>query len=231
MRRGSIGPVLRLGLACIAALALPGCIRLEQKLMLNGDGSMAMSFHYSVAADSAGLLATGAGVIQGWPDHAPKSDAWFTSEDAVRKRFEGTGVRLQQYRSYVDGGRQHVELQLFAEAGPAALNAGLFGPFRCARLPNGRVRLWAELPPVASKADGLSPEALTALAQDLYLSLEVTVPGEIVDTTARTHERSSVRWEFDPTKDASFLRSPPRLACTFEAKQLEWAARLPTAVP
>lgn len=222
---------LRLGTAGVVALALAGCIQLEQKLMLNGDGSMAVSYHYSVAADSEALLSSGASIIQGWQGRNPGGDAWFTGEDAVRQHFKAAGVQVQRYGSYVTGGRRHVELLLFAESGPAALNAGLFGPLRCVRLPDGRVRLSVDLPAVPAKADGLSPESLAALAQDLYLSLEFSVPGAITATTARTHERASVRWEFDPARDASFLRSPPHLECTFEAKNLEWAARLPAATP
>jgi hypothetical protein len=231
MPRGFILPALRLSLVGTAVLALVGCLQLEQKLLLNGDGSMAVSYHYSVAADSEALLSSGASIIQGWQARNPGGDAWFTSEDAVRQHFGAAGVKLQKYRSYVAGGRRHVEMLLFAEAGPAALNAGLFGPLRCARLPNGRVRLSVELPAVPPKADGLTPEALVALSQGLSLALEISVPGEIVETTAPTRERTFVRWEFDPAKDASFLRSPPRLECTFEAKNIEWAARLPAAAP
>jgi hypothetical protein len=231
MRRDSIRPHLRLGLACGALLALCGCIQLEQKLMLNGDGTMAVSYHYSVAADSEALLASGASIIQGWQGRNPGGAAWFTSEEAVRLHFRAAGVQLQKYRSYVAGGRRHVELLLFAAAGPKALNAGLFGPLRCVRRPDGRVRLSVELPAVPSRADGLPAEAVAALSQDLYLSLEISVPGEIVTTSARTHQRSSVRWEFDPAKDASFLNSPPRLECIFEAKRLDWAASLPAAIP
>lgn len=232
MRRCSMLPALRLGLMVgLAHLALTGCIQLEQKLMLNGDGSMAASYHYSVAADSEALLSSGAGIIQGWQGRNPGGDAWFTSEEAVRRHFGAAGVRLQKYHSYVAGGRRHVELLLFTESGPTALNAGLFGPLRCVRLADGRVRLSVELPRVPSKANGLTADDLAALSQDLYLSFEITVPGEIVETTARTHERRSVRWEFDPAKDASFLRSPPRLDCTFEAQRLKWAASLPAAAP
>jgi hypothetical protein len=221
----------RLGLAGSAVLALAGCIQLEQKLMLNGDGSLVVSYHYSVAVASAALLSSGAGIIQGWQGRNPGGEGWFTSEEAVRQHFKAAGVQVQRYRSYAEGGRRHVEMLLFAEAGPAALNAGLFGPLRCVRRPDGRVRLSVELPAVPPKADGLSPEAVAALAEDLTMSLEISVPGAIVETTARTHERNSVRWEFDPAKDASFLRTPPRFECTFEAKHLDWVARLPAAVP
>jgi hypothetical protein len=231
MRRGSAKPAFRLGLAGAVALALAGCIQLEQKLMLNGDGSLAVSYHYSVAADSEALLSSGASIIQGWQGRNPGGAAWFTGEEAVRLHFKAAGVQVQKYRSYAANGRRHVELLLFAEAGPAALNAGLFGPMRCVRLPDGRVRLSVELPAVPPKADGLSPEAVAALSQDLLLSLEIKTPGAIVATTAPTRERTSVRWEFDPAKDPAFLRSPPRLECTFEAKHLEWAAKLPAAAP
>lgn len=231
MRSADIMPVLRLGLAGVAAAALAGCIQLEQKLLLNGDGSMSVSYHYSVAADSEAVLAAGAGIIQGWQGRNPGGDAWFTSEEAVRQHFAAAGVKLQKYRSYTAAGRRHVELLLFAESGATALNAGVFGPLRCVRLADGRVRLALELPRVPANAEGLSPEAVAALAKDLYLSLEINVPGEIVDTTAPTHGRSAVHWVLDPAKDATFLRTPPLLECTFKAQHLEWAASLPAATP
>jgi hypothetical protein len=118
MRRGSIWPALRTGLVGAAVLAVAGCIQLEQKLMLNGDGSMVVSYHYSVAADSEALLAAGASVIQGWQGRDPGGNSWFTGEDAVRRHFAAGGVQLKDYRSYLAGGRRHVELMLFTEAGP-----------------------------------------------------------------------------------------------------------------
>jgi hypothetical protein len=229
MRRSSQPSAFGLALAGLVALTLCGCFQLEQKLLLNGDGSMVVNYHYSVATDSEALLSTGAGVIQGWQRRDPGGAAWFTNEETVRQHFKAGGAQLKRYRSYEEAGRRHVELMVFAEAGPKALNAGSFGPLRCVRLPDGRVRLLVELPSVPSKADGLSAEALAALAQDLRLSFEISVPGDIVEATAPTHTRTSVRWEFDPAKDTSFLRSTPRLACTFEARHLAWAASLPAA--
>jgi hypothetical protein len=229
MRWDSMRSALRLGVPCAIVLALAGCIRLEQKLLLNGDGTLAVSYHYSVAADSEALLSSGARVIQGWQGSNPGGGAWFTSEDAVRAHFAAAGVRLQKYRSYMDGGRRHVEMLVFTDTGAKALNAGVFGPLRCDRLPDGRVRLWLELPTVPPKSDGLSADAVAALAQDLYLSLEISVPGEVVRTTAPTRRGSVVRWEFDPAKDTAFLTAPPRLECVFEAKHLDWVASLPAA--
>ena len=231
MRRGSLLPALRLGLVALAALAVSGCLQLEQKLLLNGDGSMVVNYHYSLATDNEALLTTGAGVIQGWQHRNPGGDAWFTSEEAVRLHFAAAGVQLQNYRSYVEAGRRHVELLLFAASGPTALNAGAFGPLRCVRLADGRVRLTVELPKVPLAAAGLGVEDLVALAQDLRLSLEIGVPGEVVETTAKKPGKTSVRWEFDPAKDTTFLRFTPRLNCTFEAKHLAWAAELPAAAP
>jgi hypothetical protein len=212
-------------------LLLAGCIQLEQRLMLNGDGSLAVRYHCSVAADSEALLAAGAETIRGWQGQAPETPAWFTSEAAVRRHFGTTGVRLQKYNSYVSGERRHVEVQLFAERGVPVLNAEMLGPLRCDRRSDGRLRLWAELPRVPAQAAGLDVGALTALCQDLYLRLDLSVPGEIVETTAPRRSRNTVGWEFDPGKDASFLRSPPRLECVFDAKRLEWAASVPLAAP
>jgi hypothetical protein len=214
-----------------AAMALAGCIQLEQTLLLNGDGSLAVRYHYSVAADSESLLSSGAETIRGWQGQAAGTPAWFTSEAAVRRHFAATGVTLQRYSSTVSGGRRHVDIQLFAEGGVAVLNAGVLGPLRCDRRADGRLRLWAELPRVPAQATGLDAKSLAALCQDLYLRLDLNVPGEIVETTASKRQRSTAGWEFDPGRDASFLHSPPRIECVFEAKRLEWAAGVPAAAP
>lgn len=217
----------------VAALALSGCIQLEQTLMLNGDGSLTMRWHYSIAADSEPLLATGADILREWQgrEPVPGGPAWFTSEEAIRRHFAAAGVTVQKYDSYLAEGRRHVEVQLFAERGVAVLNGGLLGPLRCDRRPDGRLRLWVELPPVPARPAGFDTRTLSALCQDLYLRLEVRVPGQIVETTAPVRRRGAAVWELDPAKDASFLESPPRIECVFDAARLDWAATVPPAPP
>lgn len=221
-------PTLAL-LALLTVLALGGCVQLEQKVLLNGDGSMAVTYHYSVAEDSEPLLSAGARVIQQWQGQPAGSAAWITSEEAVRQHFAATGVQIQRYHRYSKGGRRHVEVLLFAEYGPAALNGSLLGPLHCERLASGNVRLWAELPTVPRDAAGLNQDAVEALAQDLYLRLEFSLPGEIVKTTADSRSRTSAIWTFDPGKDPSFLRRAPHIECVFNAQGLDWAARIPLA--
>lgn len=229
MLSGPIRSAAVLGLAWLLAFAVAGCVQLEQKVLLNGDGSLAVTYHFSVAEDSEPVIAAGAQVIQEWQGRPTGSAAWFTSEEAVRQHFAATGVQVQKYRSYSAGGRRHIEVLLFAEYGPAALNSGFLGPLRCDRLANGNVRLWADLPAVPRNAAGLDEQAIAALAQDLYLRLEFSVPGEVISTTAGKHDRNSAVWTFDPAKDPSFLRAPPRLECAFAASRLEWVSRLPAA--
>lgn len=222
---------LKMTLALAAVAAVTGCVEIEQRVLLNGDGSLAVRTRYSLATESEGLLAAGAQTIRGWQGRTAADEAWFTSEATVRQHFAGTGVTVQSYGSSESRGRRQVELQVFAERGVAVLNAGILGPLRCDRRPDGRLRVWAELPAVAARAPGLDETALKALCQDLRLRLEVCVPGEIVETTAPKRARGEASWEFDPAKDASFLRAPPRIECVFEAKRLDWAASVPAAAP
>lgn len=231
MLSGSMGFAASLVPVVVVALIATGCIQLEQTVLLNGDGSLAVTCHYSVATDSVGLLATGARVIQEWQGRADEMPPWFTSEAAVRQHFAATGVTLQRYRSYQAGGRHHVELLLFAEYGPAALNSGLFGPLRCDRLADGSVRLWADLPQPSLPSAGLDPQALRALTQDLVLRLDLRVPGTILSTTAPRHSRNAATWVFDPGQDDAFLTAVPRLECAFDARRLDWSQRLPAAAP
>jgi len=198
--------------------------------MLNGDGSMAVHCRYSLATDSEALLDGGAQAIRGWQSQAT-DDAWVTSEATVRRHFAATGVTVQKYRSSVSDGRRQVELQLFAEKGVEVLNAGILGPLRCSRRADGRLRLWAELPAVSARAPGLDEAALKALCQGLHLRLELCVPGEVVETTAPKRSRGMATWEFDPAEDSSFLRSPPRIECVFDAKHLDWSGSVPVAAP
>ncbi len=231
MLSGSMGLIVRLAPVVVIALIAVGCIQLEQTVLLNGDGSLAVTCHYSVAAGSEALLATGARVIQQWQGRPAETPAWFANEEAVREHFAATGVTVQRYRRYQSGGRHHVELILFAEYGPAALNSGLLGPLRCDRLADGSVRLWADLPRPAGAAGGLDPRALRALTQDLVLRLDLRVPGSIVSTTAPRHSRSTATWVFDPGVDDAFLNAVPRLECAFDARRLDWSQRLPAAAP
>ena len=209
-------------------LLTAGCIHLEQTLMLNGDGSLMVRYHYSIAEESSGLMTAGRHVVEQWQGKVTTAKAeWFTSEAAVRRHFAKPGVRLQQFRSFSEGGRRHIEILVFAEDGPGAINRGVFGAFCCERGPDKTVLLKAELPNVPEILAEADDQAMEALCDDLYLRLEFKVPGRITTSTAPKSARRSATWEFDPTADTDFLRRMPQISCRFPASRFSWADRLP----
>lgn len=210
-------------LSLVPVLLTAGCLHLEQDIVWHADGRATVVTRYSVAEESLELLATGQRVIQGWQaDRAPASAPalnWFFSRASADEFFQGKGIRLERHRVETRDGRRHVEVRVVAEDARRAFASGRFGDFALVTDAAGDQSLTARLVATPETA-ALTPEArvrLRELCRGLRLVLSVTVPGQILSTTAHRQDGQRATWVFDADADASFLERTPEIAITFRA--------------
>ncbi len=218
-----------LPLAC--ALALAGCLQVDQELTLNPDGSGHLSARYTI--DRVQLDTLAAAIAQA-PHHqpgvppSPDSAALFqVDEEAVRKEFRSyaeAGLTLQSLHVIESNGARtvHVEVDFKTVSGLAGCEFFADDSLVLERAPAGRYRLRQEPPLQVHLAGGLRGQqaavesALDRVQRAFTARLRVTVPGEIVGTTADQRQGRTAIWTFDPARDPQALTRARRTPLSVE---------------
>ena len=218
-----------LPLAC--ALALAGCLQVDQELTLNPDGSGHLSARYAI--DRAQLEILSAAVAQaprnqvGVPPSPDTATLFQLDEEAVRKEFRGyeeAGLTLQSLQVVESNGVRivHVELDFKTVSGLAGCEFFADDSLVLERASSGHYRLRQEPPLQVHLAGSLRGQqaavesALDRLQRGFKAHLRVTVPGDIVATSADRRQGRTVAWTFDPARDPQALTRARRTALSVE---------------
>ena len=205
-----------------------GCMHLEQAITIERDGSAAFDFHYVVPEEALPAATAAQQQLERWQGLTPSENAsrlnWFLSESAARTYFGGPGRKLEFYRSYSRNKHQHVDLRVRDRSVLAALRSGQFGQFRISRGEGEDYTFEAELAsyPVEEPLTKGQLGRLKVLAQGLSLRLRVTVPTEILTTTAPFVQGNTAVWHFEPDSDPSLLSRSPKIQLVFSGEGLDW---------
>ena len=99
----------------------------------------------------------------------------------------------------------------------SALERDLFGPFTLSRGDDGIYTFSAQLIDEADTVEisAAQRERLQQLCDDVWLRLELEVPGEIVSSTAHETRERRVAWELDPGRNPGSLTVPPPVVVSF----------------
>lgn len=218
-----------LPLAC--ALALAGCLQVDQELTLNPDGSGHLSARYSL--DPAQLATLSAAIAQaplnqpGVPPAPDPATLFQLNEEAVRKEFRGyeeAGLTLQSLQVSESNGVRtvHVEIDFKTVSGLAGCEFFADDSLVLERGAAGRYRLRQAPPLQVHLAGGLRDQqaaveaALNRLQRGFKARLRVTVPGDIVGTTADQRQGRTATWTFDAARDPQALARARRTALSVE---------------
>lgn len=212
-----------LGGSLVALLMLlwsTGCVRVEQTLRLNDDGSGVLSLRYGMAeSDLAEMEALAKSQLaeEGVTDAGPINPFEF-NEAEVRKDFEAyrsLGVTLEDIRTEAVEGWKYMNLRV-AFASLAGLGQTEFLSDRqltLTRLAEGRYELVQAAPPGTGEAtQEMDTELLAGLMKGFRAELKVEVPGAVVESNADERAPSAATWIFDVDRDARALERAQRAA-------------------
>lgn len=193
--------------AMLALLTLvAGCLHLEQEINLNNNNSGKFRIFFSVPRAMADQFAD--------PENSQHL-GWrqlFNIRSGQKLYEEGSGLSVTRYRVFDRDARRHVRIEGRIDNLERALASGKLGTWQLESI-GGNTRLTAHL---QESTDPAGEDARRELWDGLYLSLIVTVPGTIVDTSASEFRNDRARWTFDTGETKDFLRQPPRIYVEFK---------------
>ena len=198
-------------LALILTLAFTGCVRVEQTLKLNADGSGSLTMRQGIAEkDLAQMEALArAQLEEEGITNAAALNPFVFDEAEVRRDFEAyreEGVTLEDIRSETVDGWRYLQIQL----GFASLEALGRTEFlsdrriRLTRLKNGNYELVQESMMV-EEPDPATADMTAEMMADFRAVLRVEVPGAVVETNADQQDGARVSWMFDLARDPRAL--------------------------
>lgn len=204
------------GCLLAAAALASGCLRVDQHLTLNADGSGHLEARYSVREEQlAGIRAAAerSGDQPGVPAVTNPAALLRFSEEQIRSAFKDNaarGIRLDQVALSASNGWQSVEVdvhfrdlatlaqsELLGDAS-MSLTKSPAGTWVLEQAPILRHQVAGDLANDHAALDG----AMAALLRDVRARVRITVPGDILSTTADRHALRTAAWTIEPGSDA-----------------------------
>ncbi len=214
---------LRAGSILITCL-LTGCFELDQTMVLEPDGAVNCTLHYSMEEALLPHAREFQGLLENWQDVDHGSGLrWVFNEEAAKQYFSSQNITVQNYTQYSKAERRHVVVQCRAKNGADALKQRVFGDFQTtydAKAETTTLRALLIVPPdeAGTKLATDALDKLREVTKGLRLRLELKTPTQIVQTTGKQLAQNRVEWIFDPAMDDTFLTTPPDISVTFKAQ-------------
>jgi hypothetical protein len=209
------------GWLALAPLLLAGCVRMEQILTLNPDGTGTLALTYSMAAAQVAQMEA---MLQSTaePGEAPRpggGSVFSFNERDLRndfKAYESAGVFLESAQVVESNGWKQVNLKARFQslAGLARTDLVQADGLSLVRNSSGQYVLRQKAPPAGPAAGGegagIDPAAaagmLAAAMKGFRAVVRIRVPGEIADTTADARVGREAAWTFDLEREPGALK-------------------------
>jgi len=212
-----------------AVLALAGCIKVDQTVSINPDGSGTLDMVYGMSEQTIAQLEAmeqmAASMKQEGMEVEAESDSPLDFDEAeVRKKFaekKPEGVQLLDVSSESRDGWKYMNVKLAFDDLESLKNTEFFedNELTITKNAEGNYVLVQKLgseemgmpagPQAGSEgAQGMDDKAMQAMAtmlSGLRIAMTVAVPGEVIETNATQVEGNRASWVYDIDKDPQVL--------------------------
>jgi hypothetical protein len=227
-----------LGLS-VLVLLLAGCIKVDQTLTLNADGSGRLALRYGMSEQTlAQLKAMEQLAAQGGEGLSMEQDTPFEFDpEQVREDFAADkpdGVELVDVSSEVVDGWKYIDLEVAFDDIRALKRTELFEDSELAIEPlaNGDYRIMQRSGDEDLSGDAAGQELMQQMAQLLAgfrIAQTLIVPGDIIETNAPEVDGRTATWVFDIEQDPNVIQTlnETDLSLTFSGDGVELPAVAP----
>jgi hypothetical protein len=200
-----------------ALFMLAGCIKVDQTLTLEADGSGTLAMRYGMAEETlAQLRAMEQMSAQAGDGLSMEQEMPFDFDpEELRAEFEAdkpVGVELVSLSSEVVNGWKFIDLELAFDDVRALKRTDLFKDSRLAITParggNFRISQRGGGTDLSGDAAGrqLMPQ-MTAMLAGFRIAQTIVVPGEIIETNATRVDGRRASWVFDILQDPNVMQT------------------------
>ncbi len=196
-------------LGLVAILALAGCIKMDQDITLNKDGSGNVKFMYGMSEQTVNQMKAMAamGAEEG---EEPETDDLFEFEEGkVKEKFaelQDQGITLKSARTETKGGWKYMYVD-FDFADVSRLNGTeVMGdsPFSIVKNDDGNYVISTKMGGDELGMGDADPEQMKMMMPmmaGMRMAFKITTPNKIISTTAPVKSSNSAQWVFDIDSD------------------------------
>lgn len=196
-------------LGLVAILALAGCIKMDQDITLNKDGSGNVKFMYGMSEQTVNQMKAMAamGAEEG---EEPETDDLFEFEEGkVKEKFaelQDQGITLKSARTETKGGWKYMYVD-FDFADVSRLNGTeVMGdsPFSIVKNDDGNYVISTKMGGDELGMGDADPEQMKMMIPmmaGMRMAFKITTPNKIISTTAPVKSSNSAQWVFDIDSD------------------------------
>jgi len=209
-----------------AALTLSGCIKVDQTVSINPDGSGTLDMIYGMSEQTIAQLEAMEQMAAGMKEEGTEaeSDSPLDFDEAeVREKFaqeKPEGVQLLDVSSESRDGWKYMKVKLAFDDLDSLKNTEFFEDSELTLTKNAEgnyvlvQKLGSDdmgLPGSQTESEGAqgmdekAMQAMAAMFAGLRIAMTVAVPGEIIDTNATQVEGNRASWVYDIDKDPQIL--------------------------
>ncbi len=197
-----------LGLSAILALA--GCIKMEQDITLNKDGSGNVKFMYGMAEQTINQMKAMSQMGAEEGVEVESDDDFEFDEQKVKDKFaelKDQGITLKSAKTETKGGWKYMHID-FDFADIAKLdNADVMGdsPFTITKNADGNYVVTSKMgggdDMGMGDADPEQMKAMMPMLAGMRMAFKINTPTKIISTTAPVKSANSAEWVFDADTD------------------------------
>ena len=196
----------------VAIIALTGCIKMEQDITLNKDGSGNVKFVYGMSEQTLKQMEAMKQMSQSEDGAEADDDNPFEfNEDEVKKEFEAMkdqGITLNSVKTTKEDGWQYMNIDFDFKDVTKLEDTSVFENVTIIKNADGNYVVSSKMDSDDMGGDEGAEQmkAMLPMLSGMRIAIKINTPNAIISTTAPIKSKNSAEWVFDVDKDPdSFL--------------------------
>jgi len=196
----------------VAIIALTGCIKMEQDITLNKDGSGNVKFVYGMSEQTLKQMEAMKQMSQSEEGEDADDDNPFEfDEEEVKKEFEAMkeqGITLNSVKTTKEGGWQYMNIDFDFKDVTKLEDTSVFENVTIIKNADGNYVVSSKMDSDDMGGDEGAEQmkAMLPMLSGMRIAIKINTPNAIISTTAPIKSKDSAEWVFDVDKDPdSFL--------------------------
>ncbi len=196
----------------VAIIALTGCIKMEQDITLNKDGSGNVKFVYGMSEQTITQMEAMKQMSKSEDGAEADDDNPFEfNEDEVKKEFEAMkdqGITLNSVKTTKEDGWQYMNIDFDFKDVTKLEDTSVFENVTIIKNAEGNYVVSSKMDSddMGGDAGAEQMKAMLPMLSGMRIAIKINTPNAIISTTAPIKSKDSAEWVFDVDKDPdSFL--------------------------
>ncbi|MDP8214862.1 MAG: hypothetical protein RAO92_08800 [Candidatus Euphemobacter frigidus] len=216
-------------LSLLMVVAFSGCIKMEQDITLNKDGSGSVEFMYAMSEQTINQMKAMAQMGKQEGEEAELDDNQFEFDEAkVKSKFEAMkeqGIVLKNVETTTKGGWKYMNIAFDFKDISKLNDAEAMGdsPITITKNADGNYVITSKMSGDemgGGEADTEQMKAMLPMLAGMRVAMKIHTPGAIISTTAPIKGKDTAEWIFDVDKDPDSVlnMSKSKMEIVFDGK-------------